>query len=107
MRSLIKRDPNYVSKEDQMKAEREVEVADAERDVQQTEVREVELRIRQAMRRQSQTRWAGGEKWSLGLSRAPLPPLEQKLREMDRKLDRLIEAVEGLAREKAHPVLPK
>ena len=74
----------------------------SERDVKQAEVREVEVRIRQAMRRQSQP---DGPAERSGPSAAPASPaaLEQKLREMDRKLDRLIEAVEGLAREKVRP----
>ena len=71
---LIARDPNYVSKEEQIKAESEVAIADAERDVKQTEVREVEERIRQAMRRQSQSRWADGGTWPLGRSRIPCRP---------------------------------
>ena len=69
------------------------------REIAQAEVREVEVRIRQAMRRRSQS---DGTTEGRGPSAAPASPaaLEQKLREMDRKLDRLIEAVEGLAREK-------
>jgi hypothetical protein len=99
---LIKRNPDYVSKEEQIKAESEVAVASAERDIKQTEVQEVELRIRQAMSRLSHPDGptnAGGPSASPASSAA----LEQKLREMDRKLDRLIEAVNGLAREKVRP----
>lgn len=101
---LMSRDKNYVSKEEQVKAESEVAIANSEREVQQAEVREVEVRIQQAMRRQSHSDELTERS---GLSASPATPvaLERKLREMDRKLDRLIEAVEGLAREKVRPAV--
>ena len=100
---LISRDPNYVSKEEQIKAESEVAVANSARDIKQTEVREVEIRIVQAMRRRGVFE---GPTERSGPSASPASPaaLEQKLREMDRKLDRLIDAVEGLARERVRPI---
>ena len=68
---LIARDKNYVSKEEQIKAESEVAIASAERDVQQAEAREVEERIRQAMRRQSNPEGLTGRS---GPSASPASP---------------------------------
>jgi hypothetical protein len=97
---LISRDPNHVSKEEQIKAEGEVAIANAEREIKRAEVREVELRIEQAMRRQPHPD-GPAERSDPPASLTSPAALEQKLREMDRKADRLIEASRGPGAEKA------
>jgi RNA polymerase sigma factor (sigma-70 family) len=95
-RRLNERRPGMVSIQEQRKAEADVEVANAQVELAQIDVREAELRLDQARLlegnparlREYFERWGHSD---------PLA-LEKRLRDVERKLEQVLKAIEGSAR---------